>query len=154
MAEKISIQGGSYRVTNRSQTCPLVTPLPLSPASLLALTTLKRPMSLCMGCWLHIPLWKNWSQPVCWVPQWIIHSKLGKVSKLNKALYGLPEVAWVWCEDFKYKVKMLGYTPLDRDPGVYLKKFLKGIITINMLYCITQLWMGIHRIRMGPLTLR
>jgi len=34
------------------------------------------------------------------------YSKLDKVGKLNKALDGLPEAAWVWHQDFKVKLSL------------------------------------------------
>jgi len=43
------------------------------------------------------------------------YSKPSMVGKLNKALYGLPEAAWVWCEDFEDKLKSLRYAPLESD---------------------------------------
>src|SRR5882724_5425087 len=46
------------------------------------------------------------------------YNKLGKVGKLNKALYGLPEAACVWREDLKEKLKTLGYVPLESDTGI------------------------------------
>src|SRR5882724_7244446 len=43
------------------------------------------------------------------------YSKPSMVGKLNKCLYGLPEAAWVWCEDFEDKLKALRYAPLESD---------------------------------------
>jgi len=60
------------------------------------------------------------------------YSKQGKVRKLNKALYGLPEAARVWHEDLEEKLNTLGFSPLESDPGVFLCKSNKGIIAINM----------------------
>jgi len=50
------------------------------------------------------------------------YGKPGKVSKLNKALYGLPQAARVWCEDLEDKLKLLGFSPLGCDTGVFLNK--------------------------------
>ena len=38
------------------------------------------------------------------------YDKLGKVTKLNKALYGLHEVTCIWKEDLEEKLKSLGFT--------------------------------------------
>src|SRR5882724_1070542 len=59
------------------------------------------------------------------------YSKSGMVGKLNKALYGFPKAARVWCEDFKDKLRTLRYEPLESDPGVFLRKSAKGIIAID-----------------------
>ena len=48
------------------------------------------------------------------------YSKQGKVRKLNKALYGLPEAARVWHEDLEEKLNTLGFSPLESDLGVFL----------------------------------
>ena len=45
------------------------------------------------------------------------YKKHGKVGKLNKVLYGLPEAAWVWHEDLTAKLKSLGFSPLGNDTG-------------------------------------
>jgi len=60
------------------------------------------------------------------------YSKQGKVRKLNKALYGLPEAARVWHEDLEEKLNTLGFSPLESDPGVFLCKSNRGIIAIDM----------------------
>ena len=59
------------------------------------------------------------------------YSKPGMVGKLNKALCGFPKAAWVWHEDFKDKLRTLGYTPLESDPGVFLQKSAKGRMTFR-----------------------
>src|SRR5882672_1716903 len=59
------------------------------------------------------------------------YEKPGKVGKLNKALYGLPEAAQVWCEDLEAKLKSLGFTPLGSDTGVFLNKLPTGFTTID-----------------------
>jgi len=56
----------------------------------------------------------------------------GRVGKLNKALYGLPEAAHIWHEDLEEKLKSLGFSPLESDPGVFLHKSDKGITAIDM----------------------
>ena len=43
------------------------------------------------------------------------YEKAGKVGRLNKALYGLPEAAWVWREDLETNLKELGFLPLGSD---------------------------------------
>ena len=43
------------------------------------------------------------------------YEKPGKVGRLNKALYGLPEAAWVWLEDLETNLKELGFLPLGSD---------------------------------------
>src|SRR5882724_10675786 len=48
------------------------------------------------------------------------YKKPNKVGKLNKALYGLPEAARVWCEDLEAKLKTLGFSPLMSDTRVFL----------------------------------
>ena len=60
------------------------------------------------------------------------YDKLGKVGKLNKALYGLPEEACIWHEDLEEKLNSLGFSPLESDPGVFLCNSDKGIIAIDM----------------------
>ena len=60
------------------------------------------------------------------------YGKPGKVGKLNKALYSLPETAQVWHEDFEDKLKTLGYAPLESSLGIFLWKSAKGIIAIDM----------------------
>src|SRR5882724_10410422 len=55
----------------------------------------------------------------------------GKVAKLNKVLYGLPEAARVWHEDLEAKLKELGFTPLGSDTGVFLCKTAIGIMAID-----------------------
>jgi len=60
------------------------------------------------------------------------YDKPGKVGKLNKGLYGLPEAAHIWHEDLKEKLKMLGFAPLESDPGVFLHSSNKGITAIDM----------------------
>jgi len=57
------------------------------------------------------------------------YGKPGKVSKLNKALYGLPKAAHIWCEE---KLKKLGFAPLDSNLGVFLHKSSKGLTGIDM----------------------
>ena len=48
------------------------------------------------------------------------YRKPGKVGKLNKALYGLPEAAWVWCENLEVNLKGLGIRPLGSNTGVFI----------------------------------
>src|SRR5882724_10674507 len=60
------------------------------------------------------------------------YGKLGRVGKLNKALYGLPEAARIWNEDLEEKLKSLGFSPLGSNPGVFLHKSNKGITAIDM----------------------
>src|SRR5882724_10652529 len=55
----------------------------------------------------------------------------GKVGKLNKALYGLPEAAQVWHEYFEDKLKSLGFAPLGSDTGVFLNKSPTGFTAID-----------------------
>jgi len=50
------------------------------------------------------------------------YGRPGKVAKLNKALYGLPEATRVWHEDLEAKLKELGFTPLGSDTGVFICK--------------------------------
>ncbi len=59
------------------------------------------------------------------------YEKPGKVAKLNKALYGLPEAARVWREDLEDKLKSLGFLPLGSDTGVFLRKSMNGITAID-----------------------
>ena len=59
------------------------------------------------------------------------YSKQGKVGKLNKALYGLPEAAWVWHENLEANLKGLGFRPLGSDMGIFLKKSKMGIMAID-----------------------
>src|SRR5882672_1691496 len=59
------------------------------------------------------------------------YEKPGKVGKLNKALYGLPEVAQVWREDLEAKLKSLGFIPLGSDTGVFLNKSSTGFTAID-----------------------
>ena len=59
------------------------------------------------------------------------HRQPGKVGKLNKALYGLPEAARVWCEDLEDKLKSLGFAPLGSDTGVFLNKSPTGFTAID-----------------------
>ena len=59
------------------------------------------------------------------------YDKPGKVAKLNKALYGLPEVACVWQEDLKDKLKLLGFTPLASNIGVFIKHSQNGMTAID-----------------------
>src|SRR6266481_3998826 len=60
------------------------------------------------------------------------YGRPGKVVKLNKALYGLPEATRVWHEDFEQKLKSLGFTPLGSDSSVFLQKSAAGLTAINM----------------------
>ena len=53
------------------------------------------------------------------------YEKAGKVGKLNKALYGLPEAARIWQEDLEEKLKSLGFAPRKRHQSL-LVKVLKG----------------------------
>ena len=55
----------------------------------------------------------------------------GRVGKLKKVLYGLPEAARIWREDLEEKLKSLGFSPLESDPGVFLRKSSKGITAID-----------------------
>ena len=41
------------------------------------------------------------------------YSKLGRVGKVNKVLYGLLEATCVWREDLEEKLKTLGFTAID-----------------------------------------
>ena len=59
------------------------------------------------------------------------YEKPGKVGRLNKALYRLPEAAWVWCKDLEVNLKELGFVPLGSDMGVFLKRTTTGIIAID-----------------------
>ena len=59
------------------------------------------------------------------------YGKPGKVSKLNKALYGLPKAACVWREDLEEKLRNLGFAPLGSDTGVFLRKSKSGIVMID-----------------------
>ncbi len=59
------------------------------------------------------------------------YEKPGKIAKLNKALYGLPEAARVWREDLEEKLRSLGFEPLGSDSGVFLRKSATGITTID-----------------------
>jgi len=59
------------------------------------------------------------------------YEKPGKVDKLNKALYGLPEAAQVWCEDLEEKLKSLGFAPLGSKAGVFLNKSMTGFTVID-----------------------
>jgi len=59
------------------------------------------------------------------------YGRPGKVAKLNKALYGLPEAARVWHEDLEAKLKELGFAPLGSDTGVFLRKTSVGITAID-----------------------
>jgi len=60
------------------------------------------------------------------------YGKLGRVGKVNKALYGLPEVAQIWHKVLEEKLKSLGLSPLESNPGVFLCKSNKGITAIDM----------------------
>ena len=55
----------------------------------------------------------------------------GKVGKLNKALYGLPEAVRVWREDLEDKLKSLGFVHLGSDTGVFLNRSLTGFTAID-----------------------
>ena len=59
------------------------------------------------------------------------YEKPGKVGRLNKALYGLPEAAQVWREDLEEKLRTMGLTPLSSDTGVFMKKTERGLIAID-----------------------
>ena len=59
------------------------------------------------------------------------YDRPGKVAKLNKALYGLPEAARVWHEDLEDKLRSLGFAPLGSDSGVFLRKSAAGITVID-----------------------
>jgi len=59
------------------------------------------------------------------------YHKPGKVVKLNKALYGLPEAAHIWQEEFESKLKSLGFTPLRSDAGVFVNKSARVIMAID-----------------------
>jgi len=55
----------------------------------------------------------------------------GKVGKLNKALYGLPEAARVWHEDLEEKLKLLEFIPLKRDTGIVLNTSTTGFMVVD-----------------------
>jgi len=55
----------------------------------------------------------------------------GKVGKLNKGLYGLPEAAQVWHKDLKDKLKSLRFIRLGSDTGVFLKTSKRGFTVID-----------------------
>src|SRR5882724_5190874 len=59
------------------------------------------------------------------------YGDLGRVSKLKKALYGLPKAARIWRKDLEEKLKSLGFSLLESDPGVFLHKSSKGITAID-----------------------
>jgi len=59
------------------------------------------------------------------------YGRPGKVGKLNKASYGLPEAAQVWHEDLKDKLKSLGFAPLGSDTRVFLNKSSTGFTAID-----------------------
>src|SRR5882724_506233 len=59
------------------------------------------------------------------------YGRPGKVTKLNNALYSLPEAACFWHEDWEAKLKELGFTPLGSDTGVFLCKKSVGIMAID-----------------------
>src|SRR5882724_11402723 len=59
------------------------------------------------------------------------YEKPGKVGKLNKVLYGLPEAARVWREDLEAKLKSLGFSPLGSNTGVFLSKSQTGFTAID-----------------------
>jgi len=46
-------------------------------------------------------------------------------------LYGLLEAAQVWHKDLEEKLKTLGFSLLESNPGVFLRKSKKGIIAID-----------------------
>ena len=62
------------------------------------------------------------------------YGKPGKVGKLNKPLYGLPEPARVWCEDLEDKLKSLGFSPLGSYTGVFLNKSPTGFTAIDTIW--------------------
>ena len=70
------------------------------------------------------------------------YGRPGKVMKLNKVLYGLPEAAQVWHKDLEVKLKELGFTPLGSDTGILLHKTAIGIMAIDTHIDDS---MGIHR---------
>jgi len=55
----------------------------------------------------------------------------GKVTKLNKVLYGLPEAMQVWHEDLEETLKSLVFTHLGRNSDVFLCKTAAGITAID-----------------------
>ena len=59
------------------------------------------------------------------------YGKPGKTGQLNKALYGLPEAAWVWHKDLEANLKELGFVPLGSDTGMFLKKTTTSVIAID-----------------------
>ena len=59
------------------------------------------------------------------------YDRPGKIAKLNKALYGLPEAAHIWHEDLEDKLKSLGFALLRSNSGVFLWKSAAGITVIN-----------------------
>ena len=59
------------------------------------------------------------------------YDRPGKVAKLNKALYGLPEAARIWRKDLEDKLRSLGFAPLGSDWGVFLWKSAAGITAID-----------------------
>src|SRR5882724_12860422 len=59
------------------------------------------------------------------------YEKLGKVGKLNKALYGLPEAARVWREDLEEKLKSLGFTLLKSDCSIFISKTTSSFTAID-----------------------
>src|SRR5882724_803182 len=59
------------------------------------------------------------------------YKKPNKVGKLNKALYGLPEAARVWCEDLEAKLKTLGFSPLGSDTGAFISKTQTSFTAID-----------------------
>ena len=59
------------------------------------------------------------------------YDRPGKVAKLNKALYGLPEAAHVWRKGLEDKLRSLGFAPLGSDLGMFLQKSAAGITAID-----------------------
>src|SRR5882724_10112167 len=55
----------------------------------------------------------------------------GKVGKLNKALYGLPEAARVWREDLEEKLKLLEFVPLKSNTGIFLNASATGFTVVD-----------------------
>ena len=59
------------------------------------------------------------------------YQKPGKIGKLNKALYGLPEAARAWREDFEKKLRSLGFTPLRSNAGVFINRSADSFMAID-----------------------
>jgi len=119
---QIQISLGSVRGQAKTNICLSKTFTPIlqitSLRILLTLATMEECENICLGHGVSLPTWQDYHDIYLNFPDG--YEKLGKVGKLNKAIYGLPEATQVWHEDLEEMLKSCGFLHLSEATPVYL----------------------------------